>query len=128
LEIFKFIECDNRYLITDYGRVFKNENGIFVQSNYYITKHGYVQLPTTLSGVRYVHRLVAIYFVENTRNLNEVNHIDGNPGNNRLDNLEWMTQGENSSHAHSLNLVSGTYTSCAISKIEYKEELALYGL
>ncbi len=75
--------------------------------------------PKTVS----IHRLLAIAFIPNPLSKDTVNHIDGNPSNNKLDNLEWMTQSENSSHAHGLGLVSGTYTRCAISKIMYKEEL-----
>lgn len=74
--------------------------------------------PKTVS----IHRLLATAFILNPDNKDTVNHIDGNPMNNSLDNLEWMTQAENSSHAHSLGLVSGTYTRCMISKINYTEE------
>ena len=36
-----------------------------------------------------VHRLVALVFLPNLNNKEFVNHIDGNKGNNKLDNLEW---------------------------------------
>lgn len=54
------------------------------------------------------HRLVLIAFkpVENMDNL-EVNHIDGDKKNNRLDNLEWCTSSENQQHAFSIGLNKG---------------------
>lgn len=45
-----------------------------------------------------VHRLVAINFIPNPDNLPCVNHIDFNRQNNHINNLEWVTVKQNSSH------------------------------
>ena len=48
---------------------------------------------------RYIHRLVAIHFLEKVEGKNVVNHNDGNRSNNEVSNLEWVTTKENMQHA-----------------------------
>lgn len=51
-----------------------------------------------------VARLIAMTWCDNYKNGMTVNHIDGNPENNRAENLEWMTLGENIRHGFDTGL------------------------
>jgi len=54
---------------------------------------------------RAIHRLVALTFIGDPLDDSfVVNHKDGNKQNNRVDNLEWVSQSENVKHALRLGL------------------------
>lgn len=72
-----------------------------------VNPQGYVTTTLAKEGrglVRTIHRLLMLTFnpIENAH-LFEVNHIDLNKQNNRLDNLEWLTHQANIQHAHRMN-------------------------
>ena len=89
-EIWKDLKgFNNNYQISNLGRVRRVQ--IIVPS---VSKLGYKQIH--LEGrYYYIHRLVASYFLEKIDGKNEVNHLDGNPSNNKFNNLEWCTHQEN---------------------------------
>lgn len=85
-----------------------DENGIVYNINTEkeligsIYNSGYRMVRLTINGKSKgfsIHRLVAQAFLENPNDLPIVNHKDGNKLNNRVDNLEWVTQSENRRHA-----------------------------
>ena len=49
---------------------------------------------------RYIHRLVAMNFIENPNSYSQVNHKDENKLNNNLENLEWCTAKYNSNYGN----------------------------
>lgn len=55
----------------------------------------------------FVHRIIAMTFIENPDNLPFVNHKDENPSNNCVDNLEWCTRVYNANYGHRLEKVRG---------------------
>lgn len=70
---------------------------------------GYMQVRIGPAGAQKtvsVHKLVAVTFIQNPNGFMEINHIDGNKENNRVDNLEWTTRSKNLKHAVSMGLLS----------------------
>ena len=63
---------------------------------------GYLQVSLSKDGIvttRTIHRLVLQAFVTNIHNKRTINHKNGIKTDNRLVNLEWATDLENSQHA-----------------------------
>jgi len=50
------------------------------------------------------HRVIAITWIKNPKNLKEVNHKDGIKTNNCVSNLEWISHQDNIIHAHQSGL------------------------
>lgn len=90
---------NGQYSISNLGRVKNNTNEyIFKCQN---NGRGYLkaQFCCIDKKSKYVHRLVAEYFIPNPNGYLEVNHIDGDKLNNVSDNLEWCSRSQNLIHA-----------------------------
>lgn len=83
------------YLISSFGRVISlkrhgvSENHILVPK---INNKGYLFYDLWNKGNNktfLAHRLVAMHFIDNPNGYSFVNHIDENPFNNSVENLEW---------------------------------------
>jgi hypothetical protein len=98
------------YAVSSDGKVINTKTGRVLKPD--ITNVGYerVTLWNSKFGAKRiaVHRLVAMLYCDNSRNLPMVNHKDGDKRNNSVDNLEWVTCKENTEHAFRTGLRKST--------------------
>lgn len=117
-EIWKDIEgYEEYYQVSNLGNIRSKDRMKWNGKSYYKQKgiikkktigtHGYYVVNLSVGGkreVHLVHRLIAVAFIPNWKNLPVINHKDGNKLNNSLDNIEWTTYKENNVHALENNL------------------------
>lgn len=101
----------SRYEVSTLGRVRDQLRGT-VTTGTFDTSKGYMMMGINMDdGTRRnkgVHVLVAEAFIPNLNNKPMVNHKDTNKTNNRVGNLEWMTNAENMQHAFDNGLCENT--------------------
>lgn len=93
------------YDVSDEGDVYSHFYKVCLKLK--LNNNGYYTVRLSLSGKEKnipLHRLIALHFIPNPENKPQINHIDGNKLNNKLENLEWCTNQENSRHARRLGL------------------------
>jgi hypothetical protein len=95
-EEYRGIEGYDNYQISNFGnvRIIKNNKIMSIL----IDRGGYKRIGLTKDNKKkkfYVHRLIAIAFLDNPQNKKLVDHIDNNPSNNNLNNLRFATNQEN---------------------------------
>ena len=106
-EEWKNIKEASNYEVSNLGNV-RNKTTLKILKGR-LSKSGYLQVSIKINETnkfsnRYIHRLVAQYWIENPKNKKEVNHKDGNKENNIFSNLEWVTSSENQKHRHSIGI------------------------
>jgi len=94
-------DVKHKYYVSNLGR-FKNCFGNIIKENK-PTLDGYLKV-SLWSKTYFLHRVVALTFLENPYNKEQVNHIDGNKLNNKVENLEFATGPENQQHKHKMGL------------------------
>lgn len=94
------------YLINTRGEIIslkRNHFGTIIKKQDHINGYDtvYIRKGIGTGDVKcFVHRLVAQTFIPNPGNKPFVNHIDCNKKNNTIENLEWMTEKENTQYYH----------------------------
>ena len=91
--------------LKDYEGIYTiNRQGVIKNKHGHIMSHfphskGYVCVSLTKNKKQKtfkIHRLLAIQFLNNPNNYDQIDHIDRNRSNNSLDNLRWCNNQQNS--------------------------------
>lgn len=113
-ETWKRISEDTCYYVSSLGRI-KNKKGKILKQ---YKRKGYCKIKIKLYdsiGIKgyFVHRLVALSFLSNIPNKNEVHHRNRKRDDNRVENLEWVSRSGNMEYVFgtmiSLNRVLDIY-------------------
>jgi hypothetical protein len=88
---------DTNYVIHSDGRVWSVRRKMFLKP--VKDKKGYVWVQLYTKKYK-IHRLVAESFIPNPNRLPQINHINSNKTDNRVENLEWCDNSYNQIHRY----------------------------
>ncbi len=83
------------FFISENGEIFSKRGKLQGQ----LDKRGYLTYHLYSHGRKAGHRLVAETYIPNPDNLPQVNHIDEDKTNNKIENLEWVSNADNAHHS-----------------------------
>lgn len=102
-EIWRDLKDFEDYQVSNMGRIKRiHKNGKETVLKGFDNGLGYLQVCLKIRKNEYknyyIHRLVAQTFIPNHENKPQVNHINEDKTDNRVENLEWVTAKENINH------------------------------
>ena len=96
MESWRVIDDYENYEVSNLGNIRNMSTGKNLNGT--LTNNGYLVVSLYNNGnktTKYIHRLVAEAFIENPDDLKEVDHINCDKTDNRVENLRWITRSDN---------------------------------
>ena len=114
------------YFITDRGKIIskKFKKPFFMKT--WRQKSGYENIKLCKNNITYhflIHRLVAEAFIPNPLNLPEINHKNGVPFDNRIENLEWCDRKTNLYQSYKTKSPIRNFRPCEIIDVDTNKSI-----
>ena len=110
----------------DNYKIYENGNGKILKPRLYT--NGYYNVILYKDGKpkkRYIHRLIALHFIDNPENHPCVDHIDRDTKNNQIGNLRWVTRSQNNRNKTKVKNTSSKYYGVCWKKKANKYEVRI---
>lgn len=108
----------SQFLIYDDGKIWSKFSNKFLKP---YNNNGYSKVKLTndekIRKEYYIHRLIALSYLDNSENKPEVDHIDRNRSNNKLENLRWATLSENRKNTDLIKNTKTTHRNITLQNI-----------
>lgn len=110
---------NNNYIIYSNGTIYSVRNKKFLKPQ--LNSSGYMIIK--LYGKFYqFHRIISEAFIPNPNNFSDINHINGNKSDNRLENLEWCNRRHNINHFYNSKFPGSCFDK---TKKKYKSQIRI---
>ena len=126
-EEWRKIEGYDNYSVSNYGDVMNDYTGHIFKPK---LKNGYVRVALSKNKKvksLFVHVLMGKAFIPNPDNLPQINHKNQIRNDNRIDNLEWSTNINNSQSKNKTCQIGCVSSYKKNGKIYYKAKVTVYG-
>jgi hypothetical protein len=117
-EEFKKIDDFDNYSVSNLSRVRNDETGRILKAG----KDGggylfvYLSKKNKKPKMFKIHRLVGIYFIENINDYKEIDHINRNSLDNRIENLRWVSRSQNKANRGKFKNATSIYIGVSFDK------------